>query len=113
MGALSRKNLSSDRLFFKIGEISELAEIEPYVLRYWETEFPFLKPRKNKTGQRVYSRKDLEMVLQIKDLLYKERYTIAGVRKRFGESAPKKNSVSVRTIQDVRRKLKEILNILK
>jgi len=113
MGASSRKNLSSDRLFYKIGEISEIVELEPYVLRYWETEFPFLKPRKNKTGQRVYSRKDLETILQIKNLLYKEKYTIAGVRKKFGESVPKKNSVSLKTIQEIKRKLKGILNILK
>lgn len=113
MGASSRKNLSSDKLFYKIGEVSEIAEVESYVLRYWETEFPFLKPRKNRTGQRVYTRKDLETVLQIKNLLYKEKYTIAGVRKKFGEPASKKNNISLKTIQEIRRKLKEILNILK
>lgn len=113
MGASSRKNVSSDRLFYKIGEISEIAEIEPYVLRYWETEFPFLKPRKNKTGQRVYTRKDLEIVIQIKDLLYKEKYTIAGVRNKFGEIKPVKNTVSMKTIHEVKRKLRDILNILK
>ncbi|GFP20547.1 4-hydroxy-3-polyprenylbenzoate decarboxylase, partial [Candidatus Hakubella thermalkaliphila] len=60
-----------------------IADIEPYVLRYWETEFPFLKPRKNKSEQRVYTKKDLELILEIKRLLYQERYTIEGVRKRF------------------------------
>jgi len=75
-----------DKLFYKIGEVSRIAEIEPYVLRYWETEFPFLKPRKNKSGQRVYVKKDLELILEIRRLLYQERYTIEGVRKRFGES---------------------------
>ncbi len=74
-----------DKLFYKIGEVSRIADIEPYVLRYWETEFPFLKPRKNKSGQRVYVKKDLELILQIKRLLYLERYTIEGVRKKFGE----------------------------
>jgi len=113
MGASSRKKVSSDRLFYKIGEISEIAELESYVLRYWETEFPFLRPRKNKTGQRVYTRKDLEIILQIKNLLYKEKYTIAGVRNKFGETAPRKNTVSLKTVHEVRRKLKEILNILK
>ncbi|RJQ16649.1 MAG: MerR family transcriptional regulator [Nitrospiraceae bacterium] len=113
MGTSPRRKVSSDRLFYKIGEISELAELEAYVLRYWETEFPFLKPRKNKTGQRVYTRKDLEIVLQIKDLLYKEKYTIAGVRKKFGESTVNKNTVSMQTIQDIRKKLKDILDIFK
>jgi DNA-binding transcriptional MerR regulator len=78
-----------DKLFYKIGEVSKIAGVEPYVLRYWETEFPFLKPRKNKSGQRVYIKKDVETILQIKTMLYQERYTIEGVRKRFGELAPR------------------------
>ncbi len=113
MKAAPRKKVSLERLFYKIGEISEVAEIEPHVLRYWESEFPFLKPRKNKTGQRVYTRKDLEMVLQVKNLLYKEKYTIAGVRNKFGSSSLKKNSVSMKTINNVKKKLKDILEILK
>jgi DNA-binding transcriptional MerR regulator len=78
-----------DKLFYKIGEVSKITGVESYVLRYWETEFPFLKPRKNKSGQRVYVKKDLEMILMVKNLLYQERYTIEGVRKRFGEGAMK------------------------
>ena len=112
MRASPRKKISTDRLFYKIGEISTVADIEPHVLRYWESEFPFLKPRKNKTGQRVYTRKDLELVLQIKNLLYKEKYTIAGVRKKFGSNRLKKNSVSIETIQVVKKRLKEILETL-
>lgn len=75
-----------DKLFYKIGEVSRIASVEPYVLRYWESEFPFLKPRKSKTGQRVYIRKDLETILEIKQLLYDERYTIEGVRKKLAEN---------------------------
>ena len=75
-----------DKLFYKIGEVSKIAGVEPYVLRYWETEFPFLKPRKNKSGQRVYIKKDLELVLQIKGMLYQDRFTIEGVRKNIGET---------------------------
>ncbi len=75
-----------DKLFYKIGEVSKITGVETYVLRYWETEFPFLRPRKNRSGQRVYIKKDLEMIMQIKKMLYLERYTIEGVRKRFGES---------------------------
>ena len=112
MGAALRKKISTEKLFYKIGEISKIAEIEPHVLRYWESEFSFLKPRKNNTGQRIYTRKDMELVLQIKNLLYKEKYTIAGVRKKFGQNTLKKNSVSMETIQGVKKKLKEILDTL-
>jgi DNA-binding transcriptional MerR regulator len=74
-----------DKLFYKIGEVSRITGVETYVLRYWETEFPFLKPRKNRSGQRVYVKKDIDLIMQIKKMLYLERYTIEGVRKRFGE----------------------------
>src|SRR4030042_3721429 len=73
-----------DKLFYKIGEVSKIIDVEPYVLRYWETEFSFLKPRKTKSGQRIYIKKDVELLLKIKRLLYQERYTIEGVRKRLG-----------------------------
>ena len=112
MRASPLKKVSTDRLFFKIGEISSIAEIESHVLRYWESEFSFLKPRKNKTGQRVYTRKDLEIVLQIKNLLYKEKYTIAGVKKKYGSASIKKNAVSIKTIREVKKKLKGILDTL-
>ena len=78
-----------DKLFYKIGEVSKISGVESYVLRYWETEFPFLKPRKNKSGQRVYVKKDLELILQVKRLLYQERYTIEGVRKKLGDGTAK------------------------
>ena len=112
MMASSGKKISTDRLFYKIGEVSSIAEIESHVLRYWESEFPFLKPRKNDTGQRIYTRKDLELVLQIKNLLYNEKYTIAGVRNKFGSKTLKRNAVSMETIQGVKKKLKEILDTL-
>src|SRR6201987_5754132 len=70
-----------DKLYFRIGEVSRLAGIKPYVLRFWETEFPGLGPKKSGTGDRVYRRKDFELVLEIKRLLYDKRYTIEGARK--------------------------------
>ena len=70
-----------DRLFFRIGDVSELAGVESYVLRFWETEFSMLAPKKTGNGQRQYRRKDVETVLEIKRLLYDEGYTIAGARK--------------------------------
>ena len=72
-----------DRLYFKIGDVCRIAKIQPYVLRYWETEFPVLEPTKSKSGQRVYSRQDLDTILRIKKLLYEEGYTIAGAKKQL------------------------------
>src|SRR5271163_4106845 len=70
-----------DKLYFKIGEVSQLVGVEPYVLRYWESEFPGLSPRKSNTGQRMFRRKDVEMLLNIKQLLYDKKFTIEGARK--------------------------------
>ena len=77
-----------DKLYFRIGEVAKLAGIKPYVLRFWETEFPALGPRKTGTGHRLYRRKDVELVLEIKRLLYEKRYTIEGARKSM-ETKPK------------------------
>jgi len=75
--------LIPNKLFFKIGEVCELTDTQPYVLRYWESEFPALAPAKNSSGQRIYRRKDIETVLRIKQLLYDEGFTIAGAKKRL------------------------------
>jgi DNA-binding transcriptional MerR regulator len=72
-----------DKLFFKIGEVCELVEVQAHVLRYWESEFPMLQPQKNRAGQRTYRRKDVEMALRIKELLYEEGFTIAGAKKKL------------------------------
>ena len=72
-----------NKLFFKIGEVCELTDIKPYVLRYWETEFPTLAPAKNSSGQRIYRRRDIETVIRIKELLYGEGFTVAGARKKI------------------------------
>src|SRR6476620_3915676 len=69
-----------DKLYFKIGEVSELLGVEPYVLRYWETEFTVLSPKKSGTGHRLYRRKDVELLLRIKHLLYEKKFTIEGAR---------------------------------
>ena len=70
-----------DKLYFRIGDVARLAGIKPYVLRFWETEFPGLGPKKSGTGHRLYRRKDVELVLEIKRLLYEQRFTIEGARK--------------------------------
>ena len=77
-----------DKLYFRIGEVGSLLSLEPYVLRYWESEFPSLAPKKSASGHRLYRRKDVELLLKIKDLLYEKRYTIEGARK-FLDTRPK------------------------
>jgi len=72
------------KLFYKIGEVCQFTDTQPYVLRFWESEFPQLAPKKSRSGQRLYRRKDIDMVLEIKKLLYEEGFTIAGARKKLG-----------------------------
>lgn len=74
---------SSDKKFFKMGEVGELTELEPHVLRFWESEFPSLKPRKNRSGHRIFNKADVELVLRIKDLLYNHGFTIAGAQRKL------------------------------
>jgi DNA-binding transcriptional MerR regulator len=88
------------KLFFKIGEVCELAGVQAHVLRYWETEFPMLAPQKNRAGQRTYRRRDVEMALRIKELLYDEQYTIAGAKKKLASelrAAGRENLPSTQT----------------
>jgi|SRR5579875_581426 DNA-binding transcriptional MerR regulator len=80
-----------DKVYFRIGEVSQLAQTKPYVLRYWETEFPTLRPTKTRTGHRLYRRKDVETIFEIKRLLYEEGFTIDGARKQLATTS-KSNS---------------------
>jgi len=121
-----------NKLFFKIGEVCEITDTQPYVLRYWESEFPSLAPAKNSSGQRIYRRRDIETVLRIKELLYEEGFTIAGAKKRLememagrvetpttastnpahpshGNGGDDKTKVAIREIRD---QLREILTLL-
>jgi DNA-binding transcriptional MerR regulator len=99
------------KLFYRIGEVSRLTGLEPYVLRYWETEFPHIKPDKGKSGQRLYTKKDLDTILQVKQLLYKDGYTIAGARMRLNKKSTTQDVESV--VETVKKELREILEILK
>ena len=72
-----------EKIFFKIGEVCEIVSVQAHVLRYWETEFPMLSPQKNRSGQRSYRRRDVEIALRIKELLYQDQYTIAGAKKKL------------------------------
>jgi DNA-binding transcriptional MerR regulator len=113
-----------DKLYFKIGEVSELLGVEPYVLRYWESEFPVLSPKKSGTGHRLYRRKDVELLLRIKHLLYERRFTIEGARQTLQSEAkapkphraPKRMQAELFTedpLPEIRRELQEILLLLK
>jgi len=119
MSALPQEKPLPDKLFYKIGEVSRITGVEPYVLRYWETEFTFLKPRKNRSGQRIYVKKDIETVQTIQRLLYQEKYTIAGVRKRLGaDHSPARGKKGVLSKEDrlrldrVRKGLRAIIDRL-
>ena len=112
-----------DKLYFKIGEVSELLGVEPYVLRYWETEFPALSPKKSGTGHRLYRRKDVELLLRIKHLLYEKRFTIKGARQSLQAAARAPKPRAAERVQqelftedllpEIRRELADILQILK
>ena len=101
----------SSKLFYRIGEVSRLSGLEQYVLRYWESEFPQLKPNKGKSGQRLYTKKDLDAVLHIKQLLYKDGYTIAGARKKLNGRGDRDALESA--VETAKKELREILEILK
>ncbi len=114
-----------NKLYFRIGEVARLAGIKPYVLRFWESEFAGLGPKKSGSGHRLYRRKDVELVLEIKRLLYDKRFTIEGARKVL-EARPKRDapkpaaprrqaelfSGAAAVFQEVRRELREILSVL-
>lgn len=109
-----------DKLYFRIGEVSELTQTKSYVLRYWETEFPTLKPVKSRSGHRLYRREDVQSVLEIKRLLYDEGFTIEGARKQLsGDSAASehqkdlfRSSVDGTQLKTIQRDLESILTIL-
>lgn len=82
-GKTGQKREFPEKMFYRIGEVSQILEVKPFVIRYWESEFKQLRPAKNETGQRVYRKKDVLILLRIKELLYEELYTIPGARKRL------------------------------
>ena len=115
----------TDKLFFRIGEVSQIVGVEPYVLRYWESEFKALSPKKSGTGQRMFRRKDVELLLEIKRLLYDKKFTIEGARLALSElprnvKNSTKSSASTQTelfpaespLPHIRRELSEILKLL-
>lgn len=102
-----------DKLFFKIGEVCQIVGVEPYVLRFWESEFPNLAPQKSESGHRIYKRRDVEMVFRIKELLYERGFTIAGARKQLLRARARRPEDRDKVLQQVRDQLREILTLLR
>ena len=109
-----------DKLYFRIGEVADLCRLPAYVLRFWETEFPQLKPVKSSTGQRMYRKRDVESVLRIKRLLYEQGFTISGARQQLrSETKSDKTQATIpfparsaAELQHIRQGLREILSLL-
>lgn len=99
--------------YFTIGEVSELCDVKPHVLRYWEQEFPQLKPVKRRGNRRYYQRQDVVMIRQIRSLLYEQGYTIGGARLQLTDMTKEANSVDHHTIRELRQELEEVAAILK
>ena len=122
---MNNNNNSIKKLYYSIGEVSKITDLKQYVLRYWETEFKQLNPNKNKAGNRTYRQKDIDLILDIKNLLYKEKFTIEGARKML--SQPQNNvkeivkeekkvvvsSIDNKTLTKIRSDLKSILDDLR
>ena len=113
-----------DKLYFRIGEVSGLVGVEPYVLRYWETEFPAVGPKKSGTGHRMYRRKEVELLLKIKYLLYEKKYTIEGARRYLSSESKlskrkhpvaneQRDLFSGDALPEIRKELAAILDLLK
>jgi DNA-binding transcriptional MerR regulator len=118
--ARSTEIVIPDKLYFRIGEVAELCRLPAYVLRFWETEFPQLKPIKSSTGQRMYRRRDVESVVRIKKLLYEDGFTIAGARAQLRDETKSDRTQSTlpfpanaaTNVAYLRHELKQILHIL-
>jgi DNA-binding transcriptional MerR regulator len=105
--------------FFSIGEVCDITDLKPHVLRYWESQFKFLNPAKNRSGNRVYQRKEIELILLVKHLLYTEKYTIEGARQKVDEhrkagdlKAYSRAALSLETVETLERELNDLLRVL-
>ncbi|MBU0989449.1 MAG: MerR family transcriptional regulator [Proteobacteria bacterium] len=105
--------IPENRRYFRIGEASRIVGVKPYVLRYWESEFPQLKPQRADSKQRTYQKKDLETLLEIKSLLYEERMTIEGARQRLKREKAEDLTAGLPFLKDIKGELHGILEILR
>ena len=100
-----------DKLFFSIGEVSKITEVEPHILRYWEQEFKKVKPERNKKGERNYTKKEIEAILKLKTLLYKDLYTVKGAKQKLRERVPKEELKRVDIIKFLKGIRKELISL--
>jgi DNA-binding transcriptional MerR regulator len=115
MGPASKPNLTiPDKLYFRIGEVSRIAGVPTSVLRFWESAFPRIKPKRTEAGQRLYRRNDVELILMVKHLLYEKKYTIKGARHHLSAAPSKKEAVDSQEdlVNDIRTELHSILKLL-
>ncbi len=109
---MAMSELPDDERLYKIGEVCRMADVQPYVLRYWETEFPSLAPNKSGGGQRLYTRREIDIILRIKQLLYSEGFTIAGAKKRLEVEDPAPSKDVNKALRQVKEELTAILKML-
>lgn len=102
-----------DKLYFRIGEVSKIANIPAYVLRFWESEFSRIRPKRTDAGQRLYTRADIELILQIKTLLYEKKFTIQGARQHLSVRSRKDEASEKQLLAELHAELKSIRNLLK
>jgi DNA-binding transcriptional MerR regulator len=102
-----------DKLYFRIGEVSKIAKIPAYVLRFWESEFPRIRPKRTDAGQRLYTRADIELILKIKTLLYEKKFTIQGARQHLSIRSRKDAASEKQLLADLHAELKSIRDMLK
>jgi DNA-binding transcriptional MerR regulator len=101
-----------DKLYFRIGEVSKIVGLPTYVLRFWETEFSKIRPKRTSSGQRLYTRNDIELILKIKSLLYEKKFTIQGARQHLTAKTSKKDKPAKQLLKDLRSELKSIKDML-
>ena len=102
-----------DKLYFKVGEVSAIVEVPAYVLRFWEAEFKKINPKRSSTGQRLYRKNDIDLILKIKHLLYDKKFTIQGARQYLKMTpAEKKETSSITTLNEIRKELKRIRDLI-
>ena len=101
-----------DKFYFKIGEVSDLVQLPAYVLRFWESEFSKINPKRTSSGRRLYTRKDIELILQIKHLLYEKKFTIQGARQYLTRRGSKSKKETNRFLEDLQAELKSIRDLL-
>jgi DNA-binding transcriptional MerR regulator len=114
--AVADQKVAPEKLYYSISEVSKLTDVKPYVLRFWEKEFPMLKPKKNRSGNRVYQSKEIELVKKIKSLLYENGFTIEGARQQLRNGRKKARNPSNRNVHDrlkkIEREIQSLIELL-